>query len=521
MKDNKYSAAMPLGAMVILAFGLLYWVNRVAVDLAIAELFGALFVGIKILFFAGSLLGLAWCGIELHRRSRVTVIKPSKHGPAQAAIHRGELVQLTSAQQQLDPMQQLQMLKSVMQLQGQMATYARREVSEVQPQHDEPQKQIGAPPVDAIHLTDDYAVPADDLLSGRKLIVGLSGSGKSNTVGAYCEELGRLEAPLVLADTENEYEPLCNPRWFPRGELVDARLVTSDNAYQFGGYVLQDLKQIVLNLQSYEMEEAALVMIGIIQGMRDWQEERDVRIPSEFILEEAVTWLPQNIKESPLYGSQVLNSLQGTFFNDMVRKGRKRGLGLTVVCQKIAEIDKRALQADAKILHYQNEGPDLERYEKMGIAKEETLSLQKGDAFLYTSHVSKRRVHIRKRYSEHGANTPGLDNLHRYQRTRNLPENASERDSEPWRTSEPSNVVRLQFGAPLEPVRESSDGPQNTAKSAQRDIPPELRTEIITRYRGGDGRKKIQSELHIAGDQFWQLREICDAVDRERETERA
>jgi len=400
------------------------------------------------------------------------------------------------------------------------APQSRVQVQEIDQRVIEPPPSVPqlAAPEATVHLSDEYRVPVNDVLSGRKLIVGLSGSGKSNTVGVYSEELGVLKVPMILADTEDEYRPLCIPKFLPNGMLAGASIVTPDNAYQFGQYVLQEMRQVILNLQSYEeMEDAALVMIGIIHGMRDWEEERDYRIPSEFILEEAVTWLPQNIKESPLYGTDTLNTLQGTFFNDMVRKGRKRGLGLTVVCQKIAEVDKRALQADAKILHYQNEGPDLKRYEEMGIKTDETLTLQKGDAFLFTSRVSKRRVHVRKRYSEHGANTPGLENLQRYQQTRTL----SELDSELWRTSEPSNLVRPQFGARVEPVREVSGDTAVGVKSSQRDIPPELRTEIVRRYRNGEGRKKIQTELRIAGDQFWQLRDVCNEVDRERNAERA
>jgi hypothetical protein len=175
----------------------------------------------------------------------------------------------------------------------------------------------------------------------------------------------------------------------------------------------------------------------------------EVRIPSKFILEEAVSWLPQNLKESPFYGSETLTRLQGVFFNDMVRKGRKLGLEIMVVCQKIAEIDKRALQSDAKILHYQSERPDLELYAKMGIPQGETLSLQPGDAFLFSSSVSKKRVHVRKRHSPHGANTPGLENLQRYQRTRNLVES----DAETWRNSAISAHTRNTFDEPLEPFR--------------------------------------------------------------------
>lgn len=485
-------------------------------------------VGVVILFFAFLGLAVAYGVIRLRQMNRVQAVGPTKHGPQQAVIvysaHGPQVNHLSNNQMPLDMGQVMQILERSLQMNATVSTMTQR-LTQVREVDTEEIKQIAppahAPQVECIHISDEYQVPADDALSGRKLIVGISGSGKSNTIGVYGEELGQLKVPLVLGDTEDEYRLLGDHRWLPNGVLAGADApyrVDVENAEDFGRYVLTHRLQVILNLQSYEMEEAALVMIGIISGMRKWEEAlpNDERIPSEFILEEAVTWLPQNVKESPLHGTDTFAALQGTFFNDMVRKGRKRGLGLTVVCQKIAELDNRAMQSDMKLLHRQTEEADLARYLKMGITREETLSLANGDAFLFTGRVSKMRIHVRRRNSPHGANTPGLENLRRHQigtkSVTEIPENFG-------RNGEISGESGTHFDQPTEPFQNISAfrRPENVpSKRAESGIPEMLRKEIEERYLSGMNRTGIRDDLELNGDQYWMIRVVCDECDRKQ-----
>lgn len=442
--------------------------------------------------------------------------------PVRAVIHKGQLVPMAPGgldvteimkmqQAQLVQMQQQwKMISSAMASMKSMAAFMDQyEVIDAD-EEDAQTRQLVSPrsEIVTVHLSDDCTIPADDLLSGRKLICGISGSGKSNTLGSYGEELGKLGVPFVLGDTEDEYQPLCSPKWLKNGVLAGRGTrydINVENAAKFGGYVLDHRLQVILNLHSYEMEEAALVMIGIINGMREWEEqfENEDRIPCDFILEEAVTWLPQNIKESPLYGTDTLNLLQSTFFNDMVRKGRKRGLGLTIVCQKIAELDKRAMQSDGKLLHRQTEPNDLDRYAKFGIPKEDTLSLADGECFLFTSHISGQRVQIRRRHSPHGAKTPGIANLNKQ---RNFDEN-----------SEISEPGRNDFGQDTEPLRNNISEFRKTVSTGQKQIPEETKLAILNLYRAGTIRTKIQEELNLNGDEYWMVKSVCNEYDRTKE----
>lgn len=220
---------MSLIAVVVLVvlFAIAYWLNLPGVHTflgaandALTEIFGALFVGLKLLFFTGLVLGIAYAVIELRKRSRITVISGTKHRPAQAIIHKGELVQLAQpGQQQLDPLQQLAVLQKVIQMQGQMAKLAQQtyvqEIAPAQP------RELAAPQerIPAVVKYEDIAseIPGDLSLLGihpsdgnfeivppEKLktvwFVGGSNTGKTNTVYGKVGDCVRWGCKISICD---------------------------------------------------------------------------------------------------------------------------------------------------------------------------------------------------------------------------------------------------------------------------------------------------------------------------------
>lgn len=392
-----------------------------------------------------------------------------------------------------------------------------------------PPEASGVEEDECLNLSPAFHPHADTVLSGRGTVFGISGSGKSNTIATLSEELGQQEVPLILADTEDEYQSLNHPRWFPNGHLMNAQHVTVANAANFGRYVIEHLWQVILNLQSYAPDEAALVMARTITGMRQWEEERasEHRVSCMFILDEAAFWLPQQVQESKLSDKSLL-AVQQAFFDDLVRRGRKRGLGLVLATQRSAEIDKRALQSNWKVLHRQTEEADLKRYVAMGITKEETLALRDGEAFVFNAQVSKLRVQMRLRYSKHGADTPGLASVRRYQREIR---NFGEYDEPAFGNQDDPETSRIGFDQPMEPLRSRSKTSEipgepsakippaetseisDTGGQTWYNVPSKIRSEILKRYRSGVKRTAIQNELELNGDQYWMVKVVCDGWD--------
>ncbi len=306
---------------------------------------------------------------------------------------------------------------------------ARQEAEELERQFFNRQKE--PPPEDCANLGHDLYPPIDTFLSQRVAVLGTSGSGKSNTVAVLIEELGRYRIPLLVLDTEGEYSPLCTRRYLRFNPLhADANTVNIGNAYSFGRRIMDECLQVVLNLDSFENDsQAAAVMIEIIRGIREWEEElsNEERVPCTVILDEAQVWLPENESESmvsrvkdPKTKLSLLDILQQTFFN-VVRRGRKRGIGFIFATQKLAEIDNRCLQVHWGIYHRQDDDTSLARYAKLGINRDIAQSLKRGEAWI--KHVDlgiSGTYQIRRRRSPHGAHAPGLAAARARYRTENL-----------------------------------------------------------------------------------------------------
>lgn len=523
MKD---SFLLVLGFIAVIVVGFVSLMLIPDIHAGLVILGNEINTGLIIIFGVSVTLISAFFGIKIWKMASTHEVKDGKDGRvARAIVYKGKITQIGSAegiglpellQMQMQLISQQEKTLRVVDSGAKTIQHLLPLLEEYEAEEDEEDDlpQIEGPKEDeTVYLSSDYRPHADNFLARRKLVVGISGSGKSNTTAVIVEEMGGLNVPLILADTENEYESLCDKQYLPNGMLVDSRTVSVENAVQFGRHVLENNIQAIVNLHSYEMPEAAQLMVNLIAGMKEWQEERanERRIPCEFLLEEATTWLPQNAKESPLHGEAVFNDLQGAFFNDMVRKGRKRGLGLTVICQKIAEIDKRVLQSELKILHRQGELLDLEKYKKMGITFEETLALKNGECFLFSSGVYKLRLQIRQRHTEHGANTPDLRALRKHQKVRNPLEKAQAS----------GDFFRTGVEPPVEPIQwqnfDNSESSNLRKTTVQKGVPETTKTAILDLYREGKKRKDIQGILDLNGDEYWMVKAVCDEHERERE----
>ena len=316
-------------------------------------------------------------------------------------------------------------------------------------QLDEEQEEADTAYDDYLNLGPTLKPHADSMLSGRKVILGVSGSGKTNNVNVYIEELGKLRpAPaIILFDTDDENRALCDKKYLPNPISLDkSGGLSAKNAFATAQNIMDHRYQCIINLQSFEDAEAAWIMINMVKGVKAWQEARKVRVPCEIILDEASVWLPQNLKESLLSsilvedpdphlntssdGDQedvgkdkaakdkaikkisMLALLQRVFFTT-VRRGRKRGMGFTLATQRIAEIDKRALQGSWILLMRQTQPPDFREYRKYGISSEEAMGLLDGEGFLYMPGKPLEKHRFRESISPHGGVTPGMEALRR------------------------------------------------------------------------------------------------------------
>ncbi len=283
-------------------------------------------------------------------------------------------------------------------------------------------------------LTDTFRPAPGSLTCQNVTFVGVRRFGKSNALAILLRALANVGFPLVIFDTEDEYEELARKRYMPRGVLVGSEDSRADapegiqfyaidkaSAYNFSQQVLAECLQVVVNSKAWSDNEAAEIMSEMILGMEDWQQHRPIgkRIPFYIAIDEITKWVPQNLGESTL-SRDAIKLVQYALFDVTVRRGGKRGFGLLVAGQKYADIDKRIIQGTWKIIFCQTEKNDLDRCKvsPLNLDPDEVCSLQPGESFVFCPQVP-GGMYVKWPLSDVplGGKSPGIENLFAHHQT--------------------------------------------------------------------------------------------------------
>lgn len=196
--------------------------------------------GVIVLFIVGVVLGSAYVVIRLRQMSRFHAVGHTKHGPTQAIVLAdGRVEHLNSGQVQMDPAQQLEMLRKAMQVLSANASMMKRfpvdddvvDAEQTRQIGSGQTKQLGAPsaslPTNVLYEDIREQVPRGHILVGigrsgietkEKAvgacvwIVGLSGTGKTSTTVLRVEERHADGHKFLGVD----------PHWFKPDSLMNA-----------------------------------------------------------------------------------------------------------------------------------------------------------------------------------------------------------------------------------------------------------------------------------------------------------
>ena len=176
--------------------------------------------------------------------------------------------------------------------------------------------------------TEPFQINADLIATGRTCVIGSSGSGKSYAVGVICEELCKNKVPFVIIDIEGEYSGLkekyeaiwvgdednCDLKW---SNKVDLKALAQQ---------APDCPPIIFDLSEADRprEKVSQFLIAL------YREISNRRTPYLVILEEADRFSPQAGERLPI-------------FDEIARRGRKRGMGLMLCTQRPSLVDKNIL----------------------------------------------------------------------------------------------------------------------------------------------------------------------------------
>jgi hypothetical protein len=186
----------------------------------------------------------------------------------------------------------------------------------------------------------------------RTIVLGQSGTGKSNTVAAIAEEVLKHKIPLTIVDPESEYwslKSLYDLVVVGRSEHADLE-VAPEHMGQLAEWSVRQGVPVIIDLDDYTDEEAFGLLVPYFQRL--WVACSRIRRDYMVIVDEAQDFIPQSGK-TPLKGQLIR----------IAKKGRKRRIWSVFATQRPQSMDKDYLtQTDLRILHAVSYKHDLEVY---------------------------------------------------------------------------------------------------------------------------------------------------------------
>ncbi|MFW6003616.1 MAG: helicase HerA domain-containing protein [Halanaeroarchaeum sp.] len=250
---------------------------------------------------------------------------------------------------------------------------------------------------------DGIALPAIEVLTGRGVIFGKSGSGKSNSASVIIEELLERGFPLLIVDIEGEYYTLKE-----RYEVV--HIGATDKAdmplretepEQVVTLCLDRNRPVIIDLSEVmDMDPAEYFVDQVITIL--FSREKEARKPFLVVVEEIHEFLPQQ---------GGLDDLGETLIR-IAKRGRKRGLGMAGMSQRPAAVDKEFItQCDWLVWHRLTWKNDTQVVQSiLGSEKaQEVQELATGEGIMMTDWDEMiRTVKFRRKRTYDAADTPTL-----------------------------------------------------------------------------------------------------------------
>ncbi len=248
----------------------------------------------------------------------------------------------------------------------------------------------------------DLSLETEAFVGRSVAVLGITGSGKTNTAAVLIEELLTQGLPMTIVDIEGEYWGLKQSYdLLIAGRSEHAELeIGPENAAHLANISVQRGISVILDLSDYTQDEQYDFLVAYFQSL--WDVAGKERKPYQIILEEAHEWVPQGTR-TPL--KQLLTRI--------ALRGRKRGLGIILMSQRSAKVEKDVLtQVPLLFLHKVVHPIDLKVYKELiplpGAQVEAMVgALQQGQAIVvFNQNVTD--AHIRLRHTFHAGATPTL-----------------------------------------------------------------------------------------------------------------
>lgn len=249
-----------------------------------------------------------------------------------------------------------------------------------------------------------YELPVVEVLTGRGVIFGKSGSGKSNSLGVIAEELLEQGFPLCIVDADGEHYGLKEEYELLHvggDDSVDVQ-IGPEHAERLAEVMLHEDVPVILDISGYiDEDEADELVERVVTKL--FSMEKKAKKPFPVFVEEVHEAVPE--QNNP-------DSLAATLIR-VAKRGRKHGLGIVGASQRPAEVKKSFVtQASWSIWHKLTWSQDTNVVKDI-IDKEHAEAVQDldiGQAIVMADwNDDVRTIQFRRKHTFDAGATPGLE----------------------------------------------------------------------------------------------------------------
>lgn len=264
-----------------------------------------------------------------------------------------------------------------------------------------------------LRLSKDLSLPLD-AVTQTFAILAMRGVGKTHTASVFAEEMSEAGLPFVVLDPTGAWWGL-RAGADGKGPGYPVTILGGDHGdvplEEGAGKLIADL--VAEKAPSLILDLSLLSKSAMRRFVADFAEElyRKNRQPLHLLIDEADSFAPQKPQPDEM---RMLGAL-----DEIVRRGRIRGLGCTLVTQRSAVLNKDVLtQTETLVVlrtaHPRDRAPVLEwmkvhaTSEQLAAVEESLAKLPKGDAWVMSAGWLDlfARVHIRERKTFNSSATP-------------------------------------------------------------------------------------------------------------------
>ena len=302
-----------------------------------------------------------------------------------------------------------------------------------------------------ITLAPDLHFPLD-AVTQTFAVLGKRGSGKTNTSGVMTEQMIKAGLPVVAIDPIGVWWGLRHdadgkspglPVVILGGEHADVPIDESSGVV-IADFVIEHRTPVVIDLGLFSKGAQRRFMVDFAERL--YVKNRDAL---HVVLDECDTFVPQRIDHG---GERLVGAI-----NDIVRKGRARGLGVTLISQRPALVNKDVLTQIECLIAHRMTGPHdrdaIERWVEYNADKDQAKtvlaslqSLGDGDAWVWSPGWLGlfKKTHINLRTTFDSSATPKAGARVR------APKNAAAVDLESLKTKLATTIERAKEDDPKE-----------------------------------------------------------------------